>query len=531
MTDPVLSAAAGHSVRAASLIDARERAVPLYDVASLRLIEAQATSSLPTHTLMARAGHAAASVLLYDEVPVRAAWIAVGPGNNGGDALVTACELHRAGVRTQACMPCEVVPDDARWALQRAREAGVPISTTIPDTLQGFDWALDGLFGIGLGRPLEGDFARIAALLSEHARQRARVLALDVPSGLDSDTGNVAHGGTAVRATDTLTFIGAKPGLYTAHGPDLAGRVRIAPLGLTAALTMPAGMPPSGVSMLNAPALFASRLPERALASHKGTFGTLAVIGGATGMCGAPILAARTALYCGAGKIHVGLLGDGAPPYDPVHPELMLSPIHTLALDAVSALAVGPGMGRDERAARVLADVLSLNVPIVVDADALNLLAHDASLAARLARRQAAAIITPHPLEAARLLNVDAASVQRDRFGAARRLAERLNAVVVLKGNGTVIADACGPGRRPLAINPTGNAALATGGTGDVLCGMISAFAAQRMPPYEAALTAVYLHGAAAESLCADGDGPAGCTASELAPRVRRLLNTRFYTH
>ncbi|CBW75191.1 Nitric-oxide reductase subunit C (EC 1.7.99.7) [Mycetohabitans rhizoxinica HKI 454] len=529
MTDPVLSAA-GRSARTAPPIDARDRAVPLYDVASLRQIEAQATRSLPARTLMARAGRAAAAVLLDNEVPVHAAWIAVGPGNNGGDALVAACELRRAGVRVHACMPREVVPDDARWALQLAREAGVPIGTTIPDTLQGFDWALDGLFGIGLGRPLDGEFARIAALLSEHARQGARVLALDVPSGLDSDTGNVAHDGAAVRATDTITFIGAKPGLYMAHGPDLAGRVCIAPLELTAALTTPAGLPPFDVPRLNAPTLFASRLPERALASHKGTFGTLAVLGGATGMGGAPLLAARAALYCGAGKIHVGLLDDGVPPYDPVHPELMLSSIHTLALDATSALAIGPGMGRDERAARVLADVLSLNVPIVVDADALNLLAHDASLAARLAGRQAATIITPHPLEAARLLGVDAASVQRDRLGAARRLAERLNAVVVLKGNGTVIAGARDPSHRPLTINPTGNAALATGGTGDVLCGMIGAFAAQRMPPYEAALTAVYLHGAAAESLCADGDGPAGCTAGELAPRVRRLLNTRFYT-
>lgn len=526
MTDSVPYAATN---RDAPPIDPHERVVPLYDVAALRQIEAQAASTLPAHTLMARAGHACAAVLLGDAAPARAVWIAVGPGNNGGDALIAASALHRAGVRVQACMPHEVTPDDARWALQLAREAGVPITHAIPDTLHGFDWALDGLFGIGLDRPLDGQFERIAALLSAHARHNTRVLALDVPSGLDSDTGNVAQGGAAVRATDTITFIGAKPGLYTAHGRDLAGRVRIASLELDAALTVPAGIPQSGVSMLNAPALFAARLPERTLASHKGTFGTLAVIGGASGMCGAPILAARAALYCGVGKAHVGLLGAGAPAYDPVHPELMLGLADALALDSVSALAVGPGMGDSERAVQVLADVLALEVPVVIDADALNLLAHDATLAARLAHRQAATLITPHPLEAGRLLGVDAATVQRDRLGAARRLVERLNAVVVLKGAGTVVAAADGATQWRMTINPTGNAALASGGTGDVLCGMIGAFAAQRIPPYEAALAAVYLHGQAAESLCADGDGPAGCTAGELAPRVRRLLNTRFY--
>jgi hydroxyethylthiazole kinase-like uncharacterized protein yjeF len=523
MTDSAFPAPFVSSTDSPLQIDPRDRAVPLYGVTALRQIEAREIDALAPHTLMARAGRAAAAVLLGDETPVRAAWIAAGPGNNGGDALVAATELHRAGVRVEVCMPVAVTPDDARWALQRARDAGVPITSAVPDDLAPFDWALDGLFGIGLGRPLDDVFARIAELLSAHARRGARVLALDVPSGLDSDTGNVAHDGAAVHATDTVTFIGAKPGLYTAHGRDLAGRVRIASLGLDAAVAAPAGTP-----MLNAPELFATHLPARALSSHKGTFGTLAVVGGATGMCGAPILAARAALYCGAGKVHVALLGTGGPAYDPPHPELMLSQVDKLSLDAMTALSVGPGMGQEDAAARVLADALALNLPIVVDADALNLLSHDATLAARLAHRSAATILTPHPLEAARLLGTDAATIQRDRLDAARRLVERFNAVVVLKGTGTVIAARDGAGVR-IAVNPTGNAALATGGTGDVLGGMIGAFVAQRIPAYEAALAAVYLHGAAAESLCADGDGPAGCTAGELAPRVRRLLNTRFY--
>jgi ADP-dependent NAD(P)H-hydrate dehydratase / NAD(P)H-hydrate epimerase len=523
MTDSTPCAALVPSPDRALPIDPRERATPLYSVAALRQIEAREAASLPPHILMARAGCAAAAVLLGEQAPVRSVWIAAGPGNNGGDALVAATELHRAGIRVTVCMPMEPGADDARWAWQTARDAGVPMTPDVPDDLASGDWAIDGLFGIGLGRPLTGVFAGIAELLSTYAQRGGRVLALDVPSGLDSDTGNVAHGGAAVRATDTITFIGAKPGLYTAYGRDLAGRVQIASLGLAHALAAPHGTP-----VLNAPELFTPHLPARRFSSHKGTFGTLAVVGGAAGMCGAPILAARAALYCGAGKVHVALLGAGAPPYDPPHPELMLSPIDDLPLDTMTALSVGPGMGQDTVAARVVADVLSLMLPLVIDADALNLISRDTSLAAQLAHRGAPTVLTPHPLEAARLLGTDAATVQRDRIDAARRLAERFNALIVLKGTGTVIA-AHEPAGPRVSVNPTGNAALATGGTGDVLGGMIGAFLAQRMPAYEAALAAVYLHGAAAESLCTEGDGPAGCTAGELAPRVRRLLNTRFY--
>jgi hydroxyethylthiazole kinase-like uncharacterized protein yjeF len=411
----------------------------------------------------------------------------------------------------------------------------------LPDSLDDCGWAIDGLFGIGLGRPLDGPYATLAARLNEHTRRGRRVLALDVPSGLDSDTGNVAHGSVAVQATDTITFIGGKPGLHTAQGRDMAGAVWIAPLGLDDALRVPhewcaaapdLGAPPSPiapVACLNAPDLFAPHFPGRDFTSHKGTFGTLAVVGGAAGMCGAPILAARAALYCGAGKVHVALLDADAPPYDPPHPELMLSRAGALSLSAMTAVSVGPGMGQDADAARVLAELFDLAAPLLIDADALNMLARDTALAARLSARGRdtghAAILTPHPLEAARLLGIDAKGVQHDRLGAARRLVERFNAVIVLKGVGTVVASPDGR----IAINPTGNAGLATGGSGDVLGGMIGAFAAQRVPAYEAALAGVYLHGLAAESLSSEGDGPAGLTAGELAPRARHWLNRLIY--
>ncbi|NML31287.1 NAD(P)H-hydrate dehydratase [Paraburkholderia antibiotica] len=543
------------------------RALPLLTLTDLRIAESQAAAALPEHTLMARAGQAAARWLLEriaaDTSVIKSqqrVWLVAGPGNNGGDALVVATELHKAGIAVDVCMPVDVKPADARWALDTARAAGVPISTAPPASLEAYGWLVDGMFGIGLARELDGVFASVARRLSQRTQARPAqgvVLALDVPSGLDSDTGAVigGHGAAAVRATHTITFLGAKPGLFTAQGRDLAGQVTVAPIGLNKGVNGNGGIANDGADsgtnqganqgtnqgatrragntahtalQLNAPDLFAPFMPPRDFATNKGSFGSLAVVGGDTGMCGAPILAARAALYTGAGKVHVALLGEGAPPYDPPHPELMLHPIDTLPLDRMDALAIGCGMGQRERATRVLHDVLALDVPKLLDADALNLIAQDPALGAEVTARGVQGdpcILTPHPLEAARLIGSDAASVQRDRLAAARALAARFASVVVLKGVGTIVA---APDGR-LALNPTGNAALATGGTGDVLGGIIGALLAQHLPPYEAALAGVYLHGLAADTLTAQGQGPAGLTAGELAPMVRTLLNRLFY--
>ena len=519
-----------------TLINPHRRALPLLSLTDLRIAESQAQAALPKHTLMGRAGESAASFLHEQitrdtsiEKSKQRVWLIAGPGNNGGDALILATALHNAGIAVELCMPVEVKPDDARWALDTARAAGVPITSAPPASLDGFRWLVDGMFGIGLTRPLDGVFASVARQLSQRAKAAPRkggVLALDVPSGLDSDTGTVVGSGNgngdgvAVCATHTITFIGAKPGLFTAQGRDLAGQVTVAPIGVDISTRT--------AVQLNAPELFSAFLPPRDFATNKGTFGSLAVVGGDTGMCGAPILASRAALYTGAGKVHVALLGEGAPPYDPPHPELMLHAIDDLPLDSMDALAVGCGMGHRDRATRVMHDVLPLDVPKLFDADALNLIAKDPSLAAEVTARGVQGdpcILTPHPLEAARLLGSDAPTVQRDRLSAARALAARFASVVVLKGTGTIIA---APDGR-LAINPTGNAALATGGTGDVLGGIIGALLAQHLPRYEAALAGVFLHGLAADTLTAQGHGPAGLTAGELAPMVRTLLNRLFY--
>ncbi len=490
-------------------------------VDDLRAAEAVAAAALPPHTLMARAGAAAAKWLAARaERDTRPVWLAAGPSNNGGDALVMAAELLRLGMQVELCLPVEPKPEDARWALALAREAGVPISGEPPASLDGYGWCVDGLFGIGLARPIGAPFAALVELLSARAGTHGNVLALDVPSGIDADSGLRVGDGPAVTASHTLSFIAAKPGLYLGDGRDHAGTIEINTIDAAPA-------EPSAV--LNAAALFAARFPARGASTHKGSFGSVAIVGGDTGMCGAAVLAARAALHAGAGKVHIGFIGDDAPPYDPPFPELMLHPASTLDPSGLTAIGIGCGLGARERGIEAVKAALALDIAVVVDADALNLIATHTELAEALKARHArgaASILTPHPLEAARLLGADTATVQRDRLAAARTLAQRFQAVAVLKGSGTVIAEPAGR----VAVNPTGNAALATGGTGDVLGGLIAAFAAQRMPAWEAALAGTYLHGLAADCLTALGDGPSGLAAGELAIAVRRLVNRHFYS-
>ncbi|MEX3606095.1 MAG: NAD(P)H-hydrate dehydratase [Burkholderia sp.] len=492
----------------------------LSSVADLRAAETEATA-LPPHTRMARAGAAAARWLAKrGEREVHPIWLAAGPGNNGGDTLVAAAELLQLGVQVEVCLPVEPKPEDACWALEYAREAGVPISPERPASLDTYGWCVDGLFGIGLARPVEGQFAVLAEALSARARGRGRVLALDVPSGIDADSGTRVGDGPAVTATHTLSFIAAKPGLYFSDGRDHAGEIAVDTLDV---------VPARPSATLNAPALFAPYWPTRGAAMHKGSFGSVAIVGGDTGMCGAAILAARAALHAGAGKVHVGFVGDDAPRYDPPFPELMLHPARSLNTEGLSVVGIGCGLGTHERGIETLREVLALKLPVIVDADALNLIATHAELNSALVKRgmcHAVSILTPHPLEAARLLGTHTADIQGDRLAAARELAARFHAIAVLKGSGTVIGEPAGR----VAVNPTGNASLSTCGTGDVLGGLIAAFAAQRLPAWEAALAGVYLHGLAADCLTTLGTGPVGLAAGELVPAVRRLLNRHFYS-
>lgn len=494
----------------------------LYSIAEIRQIEHAAQLQLPPYTLMQRAGQAAADValrLLPGSAHKARILVLAGPGNNGGDALEAATILAQAGAEVVALLRTDPgkLPADAANALSRATRAGVHLMP--PEqftTIDGIEWTLviDGLLGIGLKRPLDGALRSLVATINT---LHCTVLALDVPTGLDADTGIVVGpDGIAIVADHTVTFIGDKAGLHTGDGPDYAGKVEVAGLDIAASLLLPAR------SWLNAPGLFSSSLRPRARNSHKGSFGNVAVIGGAEGMAGAPILAARAAVKSGAGKVYVGFL-DAAPAYDGGQPELMCR--RAADLDLTSAtLVVGTGLGISQPAHELLVKTLMAPSHLLLDADALNLIAAESGLQQLVAQRRHSGcitVMTPHPLEAARLLGISTAEIQADRLTAARSMAQRFNAVVILKGAGSIIARPDGYA----VVNPTGNPALATGGSGDVLSGICGALLAQGWPDWHAALGAVWLHGGAADLLVSQGFGPIGLTAGELIPAVRSLLN------
>ena len=435
--------------------------------------------------------------------------LAAGPGNNGGDAWVAAEQLLSLGAPVVVWAPLGNGTHDAVAAGGRARfraEGGVVVQT-LP---RGPALVVDGLFGIGLSRNLSG---RALDSVSAINACGAPVLAIDVPSGLDADTG--ATRGAAVRATHTITFIAGKPGLVTGNGPGHAGQVEVDSLGIDDVF-----FPENAGVLLTHDT--APRLQPRAANSHKGSFGTVGIVGGAAGMAGAPILAARGALFAGAGKVYATLLAPGAPCFDPAYPEILLRALgETLTADV---LVAGPGAGAPDSAfaREVLPRLLAADQPLVLDADALTALAHQRALPhADLRRRRAPTLLTPHPGEAARLLGASVADIQGDRVAAATELAHRFGADVVLKGAGSVCAGPDGD----WAINASGNAGLASGGTGDVLAGVIGALLAQGMAPAQALRLAVWAHGAAADGLVIQGVGPAGLTAGELPAAIRAILN------
>lgn len=478
--------------------------------AILRTAEVRAFERLHADVLpglMERAGQAAAEralALLADKQGC--VLVLAGPGNNGGDGFVVARLLRAAG--HDVVMVCAAddsqMPADARAARLAWQDAG---GQTVTDFLGG-QWALvvDALFGIGLTRALDGRYADWIARLNTLS---CLVLSLDVPSGIDADTGCVM--GVAVRASHTSSFIAFKPGLLTLDGPDHCGEL------VLHALDLPV---PTASGQLLARAHFTASLQPRAANSHKGSFGQAGVIGGAAGMLGAALLAARACLYGGAGRVYVGLLDLQAPTVDPVQPELMLRAPGDLHL-LCTALALGPGMGQSEVAGQQLRRALGFSGPLVLDADALNLLAATPTLQTMLTQRDGVTLLTPHPAEAARLMQCSLADVQADRVSMCCALARRYRAYVLLKGAGSIVAFPDGR----WFINTSGNAGLASAGSGDVLTGLLTALLAQGWEAGAALLGAVHLHGAAADELVRQGIGPIGLTAGELAPAARRLLN------
>jgi ADP-dependent NAD(P)H-hydrate dehydratase / NAD(P)H-hydrate epimerase len=491
----------------------------LYDVAATRRIERVVAGTLPPHTLMQRAGTAVARLTMALAPHAQSIWIACGPGNNGGDGFEAAAQLHFWGKNvtvTRIEPGPKGLPPDAAAALQKAIAAGVSFAEQPPER---FDFCIDALLGIGGADALSTARPGSALMLAWLDAMRSRAtpcLAVDVPSGLDGDTGTMNRALVAITSGAaharicwpagifTLSLLTLKPGLFTAQGRDAAGEVWFEDLAThhTAAVTEP----PSA-RLLGSDGVAPTARSKALHDSHKGTFGDVAVVGGqsmaTSHMVGAALLAARAALRAGAGRVFVALLEDKLVQehrmtVDSCQPELMFRALDALHLERCTVVC---GCGGGQAVKAVLPKILLAAPHLVLDADALNAIAADPDLMHLLKARSSngdlnkSTVLTPHPLEAARLLGITAAQVQSDRLEAARQLAAISGAVVVLKGSGTVIAAPA----TTSCINYSGNALLATAGTGDVLAGMVGAKLASGLPAFDAACSAVFLHGQLAD--------------------------------
>jgi ADP-dependent NAD(P)H-hydrate dehydratase / NAD(P)H-hydrate epimerase len=530
---------------------------PVLSVALVRAHEAR----YPNVDLMRRAGRAAAEFLFERTTADAKIVLFAGPGNNGGDALACAAELATAGYAPMIVLLADPAKyaEDAKRAWLRVLELQAPspegnksvtssgvldkntlspnpsppgrggqiIVTHDTPTSINADWIVDGLFGIGLKRPLDGPYKDAVQVINDASRAthspQTNVLALDAPSGVDADTGDEMSESVAVFADHTLTFIALKPGLVTGPALDYVGELHLARLGIEAQIQSNATESPKSTALIST--YDGIRLAESFAtrpSAHKGMLGTCVIIGGANGMLGAALLASRAAMRMGAGKVKLGWLAEPHPAVDPLMPEVMMFAAADLINSECNSLVIGCGMGQSGAAVRLLKSALKRDVPVVLDADALNLIAQSADLAKLVrARDSDKTVITPHPSEAARLLGCSTTDVQRNRLKAAQDLARELNCVAVLKGAGTVIAK---PDSSPsLRINRTGNALLATAGTGDVLAGMMGA-ALARYPvdlSHDIAAMVVAMHGATADTMKARGVTRA--VASDVIEELRRL--------
>jgi NAD(P)H-hydrate epimerase len=483
--------------------------------AELRELDRAAISAgLPGVVLMEHAGRAVATVARAH--PGRILVLA-GAGNNGGDGFVAARWLRHWGREVELVLVSGAPREgsDAATHLAAARAAGVPVRSGT--SLGPADVIIDAILGTG-ARPIDAD-SPLGALVRAINASAARIIAVDLPSGLDADGGPVQ--GEVVRAHHTVTFAASKLGLASAPGPSFAGRVGIVDIGLE----VPAA---AGRAELLGDAMLAPRLPPRPSAGHKGTFGHVLCLAGSPGKSGAGLLAALAAIRSGAGLVSLAVPAALSRELEGRVPEVMLRELELgaelaaatqalrEALAGKQALVWGPGIPPTRHVGEL---VRSLAVPAVLDADALNALAASPGATSGLGEARQL-VLTPHPGEAARLLGLDGArAIQADRVGAARQLAAETQAIVVLKGERTLIADPAGE----LAVCATGNPGMGTGGTGDVLAGVIGALLAQGASPWDAATIGAHVHGRAGD-LAAARLGLRGLRARDLVARLPRAF-------
>ena len=484
----------------------------IYSTDSVRRIDRLAieVAGIAGYTLMNRAGHAALELARRSWPDAKRWQIVCGAGNNGGDGYVLARLAAERGidVHVTALLPIDSLSGDAATACRDFRAAGGAVHQW-GGALDGTaDLVVDAILGSGLTRKLKGPFAEA---VEEMCRHETPVLALDIPSGISGDTGEVM--GCAVRAERTITFVGLKSGLFLADAPDFVGRLSFADLGIPAACRESVA---PVLRRIGDDALERALAPRRR-GAHKGDFGHLLLVGGAPGMAGAIRLSGEAALRSGAGRVSIATHPAHCSAIAAGRPELMCHGIETedelsALLARVSTVAIGPGLGTGTWARNLYKAVLASGLPMVVDADGLNLLAEDA-------RRSDHWILTPHPGEAARLLGSSGAAIQRARIDALVRLRRRYGGTIVLKGAGTLVSATDGP---PW-ICTAGNPGMATAGMGDVLTGVIGALVAQGSSLEEAAVCGVEVHARAGDA--AAGSAPRGLIASDLLPALRNEVN------
>ncbi|RKQ96296.1 NAD(P)H-hydrate epimerase [Kushneria sinocarnis] len=469
----------------------------------------------PGFELMSQAGEAAWACLQRHWPDCRRLSVLCGAGNNAGDGYVVAALAHRAGwqVEVIALKAPQTLAGEAAEAVAMAQRTGVTITAWQSDWTPRGELIVDALLGTGLTGEVRAPYDEAIEAIN---RSGLPVLAIDLPSGLDAETGTVL--GAAVEAARTISFIGRKFGLYTGQAPDYTGTIEYAPLSLTRQRR--AGVDHLGW-LLDA-GLPSRTLPRRRPTTHKGQCGHLLVIGGREGFGGSVIMATETAARLGAGLVSLATSAVHVPPALTRCPEMMVKPVRNgldleELLEAASGVLIGPGLGQQAWGEGLMQAVLNTATPCVVDADALNLLA---SRWPKVQRDNW--ILTPHPGEAARLLGCAVSEVQRDRLAAARALHGRYGGVIVLKGAGTLVVG--GPSGDECFVSPFGNPGMASGGMGDVLGGMIASLLVQGLSPLQAAATGVAVHGMAADRAAISG-GERGLLATDLASFARQLVN------
>lgn len=481
----------------------------LYSVEQARKLDCIAikTQSIEGITLMTRAGKDAFSLLQSLCPQMQSITVFCGTGNNAGDAYVVAHEALLAGKQANviALSPTYTLAKDALLAYQTYIDAGGVVANYKADLAVNSDVIVDGLLGIGINRDLTGLYAQAVTTINQ---SNSLVLSLDIPSGLQANSGHVM--GMAVKANYTITFIALKKGLFTGLAADYCGNIYFS------SLAVPNQIYQEIYS--NTQRIINANMPPRKRCLHKGNNGHVLVIGGDQGFGGAVLLAAEGSARAGAGLVSIATHATHANSIAIIKPELMCFGVATKEdflplLQRASVYALGPGLGKSQWAQQLLHLTLNTQKPVVVDADALNLLAENPIYCTRW-------ILTPHPGEAARLLRCSVIAIQQDRFRAVSKLQQKYGGVVILKGVGTLIAN----GKMIYVVN-TGNPGMASGGMGDLLTGIVAALIAQGWSLIDAATTAVYIHGKAADR--ASTKGERGLLATDLLTYIQQLVNNK----